>query len=66
MSPERRSCDFAEETSQEGLATIITVPMVDYVTADKKGRVTEDETAPSARWEKSLPRSLVRPRRSPT
>jgi hypothetical protein len=32
------------------------VPMVDYVTADKKGTVKEAEAAPSPRWVKSLPR----------
>ena len=58
-----RDCDvpaaavvnFAAANRKDGLQTIITIPMVDYVAADKKGQVTEAEAAPSGRWVKSLP-----------
>jgi mannan endo-1,4-beta-mannosidase len=57
-----RDCDvpgalvvnFAAASKKDGLESIITVPMVDYVTADKKGKVKEAEAAPSPRWVKSL------------
>jgi len=48
--------NFALASRKDGLESIITVPMVDYVTADKKGTVKESEAAPSARWVKSLPK----------
>jgi len=48
--------NFASTNHKEGVSTIITVPMVDYVAADKKGPVKEDESAPSARWVKSMPK----------
>ena len=47
--------NFATANRKDGLETIITVPMLDYVTADKKGPVKEAEAAPSARWVKSFP-----------
>ncbi|MEP6652886.1 MAG: glycoside hydrolase family 44 protein [Myxococcales bacterium] len=58
-----RDCDvpaaavvnFAAANRKDGLQTIITIPMVDYVAADKKGEVKEAEAAPSGRWVKSLP-----------
>ena len=53
--PGMQFVDFAEENRKAGIETLATVPMIDYVTADKNGSVTEQEKAPSARWFKSLP-----------
>ena len=36
------------------METVATVPMVDYVTADKRGAVPEADKAPSKRWDKSV------------
>jgi hypothetical protein len=54
--PGAQFVDFAKENKAMGADTVATVPLVDYVTADKKGKVSEAEAAPSARWVKSLPK----------
>jgi len=54
--PGAQMVDFAAENRKEGRETILTIPMVDYVTADKKGMVKESEQAPSPRWVRSSPR----------
>ena len=47
------------------METVATVPIVDYVTADKRGAVAEVDTAPSKRWNESSPRSRLRSPTSP-
>lgn len=46
---------FIEKSKASGTQPLVTIPMVDYVAADKKGTVTPDEKAPSPRWVKNLP-----------
>jgi len=54
--PGAQFVDFAKENKTIGAETLATIPLVDYVTADKNKKVTEEEKAPSARWVKSLPK----------
>ncbi len=53
--PAAQYLDFAEENKKLGAATIATLPLVDYVAADKALAVSEADKAPSKRWDKSLP-----------
>jgi mannan endo-1,4-beta-mannosidase len=46
---------FHDQSLAMGAASIITVPVAGYVSADNKGAVSVAETAPSARWVKVLP-----------
>jgi len=55
--PGAQFLDFAKENKAMGAETLATIPLVDYVTADKpmqRKSVTEAEKAPSARWNKSV------------
>ena len=52
--PGAQFVDFAKENKTLGAETLATIPIVDYVTADKNKSVKEDEKAPSARWFKSV------------
>jgi hypothetical protein len=54
--PGAQILDFARADHDAGVETIMTLPMVDYVTADTKGAVPESQAAPSPRWVKSLPK----------
>jgi mannan endo-1,4-beta-mannosidase len=47
---------FTEENKANAADTVVTVPMLDFVSADKKGSVSEAERAPSPRFLKSLPK----------
>lgn len=47
---------FGKENRQAGIESLATIPMIDYVTADKNKSVSEQDKAPSARWNKSLPK----------
>jgi hypothetical protein len=51
--PGAQFVDFAQSNRRAGLESIATVPLVDYVTADKNGTVDEAEKAPSRRWDRS-------------
>src|SRR6266700_4053637 len=53
--PAAQYLEFAAANKRAGWATVATVPLVDYVVADKAGSVKEDEKAPSRRWVRSLP-----------
>ncbi len=52
--PGAQFLDFARANREAGMETVATVPMVDYVTADKRGAVHEADKAPSKRWDKSM------------
>ncbi|HEY7370898.1 MAG TPA: glycoside hydrolase family 44 protein [Polyangia bacterium] len=52
--PGAQFVDFAKENKALGAETLATIPLVDYVAADKNKKVTEEEKAPSARWVKSV------------
>jgi glycosyl hydrolase family 44 len=51
--PGAQFIDFARENKTLGAETLATIPIVDFVTADKNKNVSETEKAPSARWVKS-------------
>jgi hypothetical protein len=51
--PGAQFIDFARSNRHDGMESIATVPLVDYVTADKQGSVAETEKAPSKRWDRS-------------
>jgi hypothetical protein len=52
--PGAQMADFVASNKQAGMESIVTVPMVDYVSADKKGEVHENEAAPSTRFNRSV------------
>jgi len=45
--------DFALANREAKIESLVTVPLVDYVTADKNGPVQEKDKAPSKRWNRS-------------
>lgn len=51
--PAAQFLDFAADNKRLGAGTLATVPLVDYVTADKNQSVSEAEKAPSKRWDRS-------------
>lgn len=53
--PGAQFLDFAADNKRRGADTIATVPLVDYVAADKNHEVPESEKAPSKRWDRSEP-----------
>jgi mannan endo-1,4-beta-mannosidase len=53
--PAAQYLEFAASNRHAGWESVVTVPMVDYVTGDKDGPVAETEKAPSKRWMRSLP-----------
>ncbi len=53
-APGAQFIDFATSNRRAGMESIATVPMVDYVTADKHGPVPESDKAPSKRWDQSI------------
>jgi len=55
-APAAQFLDFVADNHAMGVESIVTVPLVDYVTADKNGSVAENEKAPSQRWVRSLPK----------
>ncbi len=52
--PGAQFLDFARANREAGMETVATLPMVDYVTADKRGAVSEADKAPSKRWVRSV------------
>jgi hypothetical protein len=55
--PGAQFVDFARENRKMGVETLATIPLVDYVAADKNNKVqpvSEAEKAPSARWHQSI------------
>lgn len=55
--PAAQFLDFAADNKKLGAETLATVPMVDYVTADKSNTsVEEKDKAPSKRWVRSQPK----------
>jgi len=42
--------NFVQKALDRKMDALVTIPMVDYVTADKNGPVEKEETAPSKRW----------------
>jgi glycosyl hydrolase family 44 len=52
--PAAQFIGFFEQNKQQKAETIVTVPMLDYASADKAGEVKADQKAPSARFVKAL------------
>ena len=55
-APGAQFLDFVSDNHAAGMESIVTIPLVDYVTADKNGSVAENEKAPSPRWVRSYPK----------
>jgi mannan endo-1,4-beta-mannosidase len=53
--PGAQFLDFAADNKRLGAETLATVPLLDYVSADKNHEVSEAEAAPSKRWNRSSP-----------
>ncbi|MEO8179253.1 MAG: glycoside hydrolase family 44 protein [Deltaproteobacteria bacterium] len=54
--PAAQFLGFFEKNKAAGADTMVTVPMLDFVAADKNGPVKAEEKAPSSRWVASRPR----------
>jgi hypothetical protein len=54
--PGMQYVDFALESKKSGAEAVVEVPMLDWVSADKKGPVAENEKAPSKRYVRSYPK----------
>jgi mannan endo-1,4-beta-mannosidase len=52
LVPGKAMMDFHDQSLANGQQSVISLPAAGYVAKDKKGTVTEAETAPSARWVK--------------
>jgi len=55
-TPGAQFLNFVTDNRGAGMESIVTIPLVDYVTADKHGSVAENEKAPSDRWVRSYPK----------
>jgi mannan endo-1,4-beta-mannosidase len=55
-TPGAQFLDFVQENRAAGMESIVTIPLVDYVSADKFGSVSDNEKAPSPRWVRSFPK----------
>ncbi|MGA7744457.1 MAG: glycoside hydrolase family 44 protein [Polyangia bacterium] len=55
-TPGAQFLDFVSDNRTAGMESIVTIPLVDYVSADKHGSVAENEKAPSPRWVRSYPK----------
>jgi mannan endo-1,4-beta-mannosidase len=53
--PGAQVLDFVTDNRQAGVDSLVTIPMVDYVSADKKGAVLPADAAPSKRFVRSYP-----------
>jgi len=53
--PGAQFVDFAQANKRLGAESLATIPLVDYVSADKNHEVSEAEKAPSKRWIRSYP-----------
>lgn len=54
--PGAQVADFVRENQKMHAQSIVEIPMVDYVSADKAGPVSEEEAAPSKRYHRSFPK----------
>ncbi len=54
--PAAQFLSLYQQNKAAGADTVVTVPMLDYVSADKDGPVKEEEKAPSSRFLSSKPR----------
>lgn len=52
--PGAQFIDFIRENALAGADSVVTVPMLDWVSADKKGPVSEEQAAPSPRFLRSV------------
>jgi len=53
--PGAQYLEFAAANRRAGWETVASIPLVDYVVADRDGAVPENQKAPSPRWVRSLP-----------
>jgi mannan endo-1,4-beta-mannosidase len=53
--PGAQMINFVAENRRAGMDSLLTIPLVDYVSADKRGHVPQREAAPSRRFVRSHP-----------
>src|SRR5450432_798701 len=63
--PAAQFLDFAQDNHRASVETIATIPLVDYVVADKLGSVPEADKAPSKRFVRSYPSRSAGPKPGP-
>jgi hypothetical protein len=54
--PGAQMTNFVAENRRAGVDSVLTIPLVDYVSADKNGSVAEGDAAPSGRFTRSVAR----------
>ncbi len=54
--PGAQYADFVKQNKAGGVDSVVTIPMLDYTTADKNGPVKEEEKAPSKRFVSNNPK----------
>ncbi|MFZ5890271.1 MAG: glycoside hydrolase family 44 protein [Myxococcota bacterium] len=54
--PGAQYAEFVKQNKAAGADSIVTIPMIDWVSADKSGPVSEEEKAPSKRFVRSYPK----------
>ena len=55
-TPGAQFLDFAAGNHADGIESLVTIPLIDYVAADMGGSVSEKDKAPSKRWARSYPK----------
>jgi hypothetical protein len=55
--PGAQFIDFVLENQKRSEQSLVTIPMLDWVSADKKGGVKEADKPPSKRWNRSFPKN---------
>jgi Glycoside hydrolase family 44 len=56
--PGTQVTNFVAENRRAGAESVVTIPLSDYVSADKNGPVAETDAAPSRRFVRSVPRKI--------
>ncbi|HLV65901.1 MAG TPA: glycoside hydrolase family 44 protein [Polyangiaceae bacterium] len=54
--PAGQFTSFVDENSKDGIESLVVVPIIDWVAADKSGPVPESDAAPSKRYVRSYPK----------
>lgn len=52
-NPGAQFYNFVQENKQANIQSLVTIPLIDYVSADKSGPVSDQEAAPSSRFLRS-------------
>ncbi len=63
--PGAQFIDFVLENQKRSEQSLVTIPMLDWVSADKNGGVKEEDKPPSKRWARSFPKNPAGPAEKP-